>query len=99
MRPLRFFRRHAHDVRLAALAAAVVLTLMSSGAIAKNVRGVGPAPAIAVEDAEAQGALIGDLVFHADLLSALDNLCPIGGSAPADWHSALRPLLEEALTP
>lgn len=68
-------------------------------AIAKSARGADPAPAVAVEAGEEQDALIGELVFHADLLAALDNLCPNRSPTPADWHGALRPLLEEALTP
>jgi hypothetical protein len=96
---LRLLRRPARSLHFAGLAAALLLASMPGAAVAKTVRSAGPAPAVAVEDGEAQNALIGDLVFHADLLSSLDNLCPNRSPAPADWHSALRPLLEEALTP
>ena len=97
MRPLRFLRRHAHTAQVAALALSVVLTLLASVATAKGAPGAASAPpAAAVQDDE-PGALIGDLVFHADLLSALDSLCPQRDAA--DWHGALRPLLEQAMTP
>ncbi len=56
------------------------------------------APAHAADDDEV-GALIGDLVFHADLLTALDRPCPAPARARADWHGALRRLLEQAFTP
>jgi hypothetical protein len=49
-------------------------------------------------DAEERGALIGDLLFHADFLSALDRLCPVRGAA-GDWHAGLSDLLAEAFTP
>ena len=96
LRPLRFARRCAHDFRLAGLAAAAVLMLLAGAAMAKGVSGTATALPAAVEDDE-QGALIGDLVFHADLLAALDRLCPRRGAA--DWHAALRPLLDQAMTP
>jgi hypothetical protein len=57
------------------------------------------AAAVPPSDDDEAGALIADLVFHADLLAALDRLCPSPGTAAADWHSALRPLLEQAFTP
>jgi hypothetical protein len=97
MRLPRSLRRHAHHAQLAGLAAAVVLTLLASASMAKGVAGAVSAPAAAVEDGDEQDALIGDLVFHADLLSALDRLCPQHDAA--DWHAALRPLLEQSFTP
>ena len=96
MRPLRFVRRHAHHFQLAGLAAAVALTLVVSTATAKGAPGAASAPLAAVDEDE-QGALVGDLVFHADLLAALDRLCPRRDAA--DWHAALRPLLDQAMTP
>ncbi len=96
MRPLRFVRRHAHHFQLAGLAAALALTLVAGTATAKGAPGAASAPLAAVDDDE-QGALVGDLVFHADLLATLDRLCPRRDAA--DWHSALRPLLEQAMTP
>lgn len=93
---LRSTRRFTVEAHTAALAFAVVLTLTVSAATAaaKTTPGAASAPPVA-EDT--QGELIGDLVFHADLLSALDRLCPQRGAG--DWHSALRPLLEQAFTP
>ena len=44
------------------------------------------------------GALIGELNFQADLMSALDRLCPRGRPA-TDWHSALAPRVRSAYTP
>lgn len=56
-----------------------------------------PAWQPAAETDDEAGALIGDLVFHADLLSALDRLC---ARTPAtDWHAPLVRLLEQAFTP
>lgn len=96
MRSFRFVRRHAHHVQLTALAGALALTLVISTAVAKGAPAAASAPPAAVDDDE-QGALVGDLVFHADLLAALDRLCPRRDAA--DWHGALRPLLEQAMTP
>jgi hypothetical protein len=44
------------------------------------------------------GALIGELNFQADLMSALDRLCPRGRPA-TDWHGALAPRVRSAYTP
>jgi hypothetical protein len=88
-------RRHTHIVQAVGLVLAVALTLISSLALSKATPQ--PSGATAGSDSDAQGELIGDLVFHADLLSALDRLCP--QPDPTDWHGALRPLLEQALTP
>jgi len=49
-------------------------------------------------DDEAVGELIGELVFHADLLNSLDALCPVG-KAPSDWRAALPALPPEATAP
>jgi hypothetical protein len=83
------------EAYIAALALAVVLTLAASMATAKGTPAVAPVLLAASEDE--QGELIGDLVFHADLLSALDRMCPQHGAT--DWHGVLRPLLEQAFTP
>jgi hypothetical protein len=57
------------------------------------------APAAAAPgDDDPQGALIGELAFHADLMHALDNLCPRVG-ARTDWHAALATPVRRALTP
>ena len=49
-------------------------------------------------DDEAVGELMGDLVFHADLLNSLDKLCPRGKTA-LDWRAALPALPPEATAP
>jgi hypothetical protein len=88
---LRFARRiSALTLLLAAGIAAAAAVPSQAGA---------SAPEAGDDD---HGALIGDLVFHADLLSALDRLCPPrhhNRGAATDWHGALRPLLDEAFTP
>jgi hypothetical protein len=43
------------------------------------------------------GALIGELVFQADLMSALDRLCP--RNAATDWQGALSKKVQQAYTP
>lgn len=80
------------------MVAAAGLTLPPS-ALGAPRPGLTSNPAAAATDNDEAGALIGDLVFHADLLTALDRLCPSRGAARADWHGALRPLLEQAFTP
>lgn len=74
-----------------------VLALHSGPALARAT----PAPTVAAasSDSDEQGELVGELVFHADLLSALDQLCPNRAAASADWHGALRPLLDREFTP
>lgn len=47
---------------------------------------------------EATQALIGELMFSADLLTSLDAMCPRGRPAP-DWRAALPALPPEATTP
>jgi hypothetical protein len=76
-------------------AAVVACALSAAAALAANPPST---PASAVQDADDTGELIGDLVFHADLLAALDRLCPRSGTRP-DWHGALQPLLSQAFTP
>ena len=95
MKVVRIARRYKHIAQVAGIAIALVLTLASSLALARAM----PPGIAAASDADTQGELIGDLVFHADLLAALDRLCPSRGAAAADWHGALRPLLEQAFTP
>jgi hypothetical protein len=43
------------------------------------------------------GVLMGELVFQADLMSALDRLCP--RSRATDWHGALSKKVQQAYTP
>jgi hypothetical protein len=87
-------RRHTPILQAAGLVLAVMLTLLSSLALA---RATPPSPVAAGSDDDTQGELIGELVFHADLLSALDRLCPQPDAT--DWHGALRSLLDQAFTP
>ena len=56
------------------------------------------APALSRPDAAEQAdALVGELMFSADLLSSLDTLCPRGPRA--DWRAALPRLPANATTP
>jgi hypothetical protein len=90
------YKHLAQFAKVAGLLLAVVLTLVSSLALAKST----PATAAAnTGGGDEQGELVGDLVFHADLLSALDQLCPSRVAASADWHGALRRLLDKEFTP
>jgi hypothetical protein len=83
---------------LAAARRTAVVVACALGAAAATAANPPALPASAVQDADDTGELIGDLVFHADLLAALDRLCPRSGANP-DWHGALQPLLAQALTP
>lgn len=60
----------------------------------------GTAAAVQTEDFddEAVGELMGELVFHADLLNSLDRLCP-QGKTKSNWHAALPALPPEAKAP
>ena len=74
-------------------AAALALLCSASAALALQ------APAAATPDAdEATGALVGELMFSADLLNSLDARCP-RGRPKADWHAALPRLPAHATTP
>jgi hypothetical protein len=89
--------------RFRTLLAALILALGATLALAAL---AAPLPAAASaaagsdshSDSDEVGALIGDLVFHADLLTALGRLCP-SRTQSADWHGALQPLLEQSFTP
>jgi len=72
-------------------AAAIVLLCTAAGGLV--VRAQTPEPGD-----DAVGELVGDLMFHADLLSALDAICPRRGRAAQDWHAALPALPPEATT-
>jgi hypothetical protein len=79
-------------LRRAVLALALALAV---GAQAK-------APTVAADPTEQDevGALIGDLMFHADLLSRLDAICPPPAAASArDWQAVVRTLPPDARTP
>lgn len=73
-------------------AAAIALLCAASAAAAI------PAATAGDADDEEVGALIGELMFHADLLTSLDTLCPRGGPRN-NWHAALPALPPEATTP
>jgi hypothetical protein len=60
------------------------------------------APAVEADPTEEEeaGALMGDLMFHADLLSRLDTMCPPPPERPSpDWQAVLRTLPPSARTP
>lgn len=80
-------RRRLFQIPIAALALA--FTLASHGAAA-NLR-------VDRDDEEAVGALVGDLMFHADLMTTLDRLCPRDHPAP-DWRAVVRHLPAHART-
>jgi hypothetical protein len=75
--------------RLAPIALALAFALASQGAAA-NLR-------IDRDDEEAVGELMGDLMFHADLMSTLDALCPRRYPA-VDWRAVVRHLPAHART-
>ena len=47
---------------------------------------------------EKAGELMGDLIFHADLMSTLDALCPARGPT-RDWQGVLRRMPADMRTP
>lgn len=77
----------AHLRRITSLA----LLCASAAALAAQ------APLEANADEQA-GALVGELMFNADLLTSLDKLCP-RARPRADWHAALPRLPAQATTP
>jgi hypothetical protein len=91
------------------LSRAALMTLAFAGAA--GVAGVAWAPGVArgaaaswptstpsaPSEDDPVGALIGELVFHADLLIALDRLCPRGPAT--DWHGALARPVQQAYSP
>lgn len=80
-----------HRWRLAPLSAIVLLALSSLGTGASvNIR-------VDRDDEEAVGELAGDLMFHADLMTTLDRLCPRRYPAP-DWRAVVRHLPAHART-
>lgn len=78
------------------IVAALALAAACGAAVARGVAQVDLPPAASSDDDK--GALIGELVFQADLMSALDRLCP-RLAASIDWHGALAALEREAMTP
>jgi hypothetical protein len=53
--------------------------------------------AVATADDEEADALMGDLLFHADLMSSLDTLCPVRARG-RDWQAVVRELPPQART-
>ena len=69
-------------------------------ALGVGVQAKAPAVAVTPSEQEEVGALMGDLMFHADLLSRLDALCPPGPERPArDWQAVVGTLPPSARTP
>jgi hypothetical protein len=77
------------------LTRAAVITLACAACVAAAAKS-SFTPAPQAED-DPTGALIGELVFQADLMSALDRLCP--RSADTDWQGALSKKVQQAYTP
>ena len=73
-------------------AAATVLVCAVTGLAA------GRAQTSDLGDPDPVGELVGELMFRADLLSALDTICPRRGRPAADWHAVLPALPPEATT-
>jgi hypothetical protein len=58
-----------------------------------------PPAAADPSEQEAVGELMGDLMFHADLLSRLDSICPPPARQPrSDWQAVLGTLPPDART-
>ena len=75
----------------------VLRALTRCGAAAALALGAASVSAVAHPDEET-GALMGDLVFHADLMVSLDTLCRV--KAPArDWQAVLGALPADVRTP
>jgi hypothetical protein len=79
-------------------AAALIALALATAAACAAAPPPSSASSVAAGNGDEARELIGDLVFHADLLAALDRLCPRDGANP-DWHGALAPLLAQAFTP
>jgi hypothetical protein len=57
-----------------------------------------PPVAAALEADEDPGELMGDLMFHADLMATLDTICPSRGPT-RDWQSVVRQLPDDLKAP
>jgi hypothetical protein len=84
-----FVRTALHLARAGVLAVAAAASV---SAVARS----GFAPAPQAEDDPA-GVLMGEMVFQADLMSALDRLCPRGRAT--DWHGVLGKQVQQIYTP
>jgi hypothetical protein len=85
----------ASPLRTRRIAVVAMVLALGLGAQAK-------APVVAADPTEEEeaGALMGDLMFHADLLSRLDTMCPPPPQRPSpDWQAVLRTLPQSARTP
>jgi hypothetical protein len=85
--------RSALVIRLWLRRVAAIALLFAAGAVVAM-----PAAAVYDDHDEEVGALLGELMFHADLLTSLDTLCPQNGLRN-NWHAALPALPPEATTP
>jgi hypothetical protein len=79
---------------------ALCLSLLAGACVVVTARPLPQQPAhfAAAEPDDDPGALVGELVFQADLMSALDRLCP-RNAGNTDWHAALTALERQAMTP
>lgn len=68
-------------------------TLSRAGAIAV----LALSSAVATANEEESGALMGDLMFHADLMSSLDAICQVRRTV-RDWQAVVRELPPQART-
>ena len=80
---------------VAAAAGAAGASGASSGPIVKPGLGKGLQVITPDEDVD---ALMGDLLFHADLMSSLDAMCPAARAARRDWQAVVRELPPQART-
>ena len=77
-----------------------VVSVALALALGVGVQAKAPAVVATPSEEEEVGALMGDLMFHADLLSRLDILCPLRPERPAhDWQAVVRTLPPSARTP
>lgn len=77
---------------LVPLARATLVAALAAGSLGSL------ATTVIVVDEEEAGALMGDLMFHADLLTTLDAMCPAKGRA-RDWQAVVRKLPADVRTP
>lgn len=80
--------RRCASTRSARLAAALLLATSCA---------LGQAAAVDPDD-DRVGELMGDLMFHADLLVSLERLCPGTGGAKRDWQAVVRQLPSQVRT-